>query len=128
MIDSNKKDTIKVNGPSFHPTCPIEATLSIIGGKWKTMILYYLFDGTKRFGELKRVLPGVTQKMLSSQLKELERDKVVHRKMYAEVPLKVEYSLTEFGKSLAPVLEKMDAWGNEYTRKVKRIKRDTMVE
>ena len=96
--------------------CPIESTLKVIGGKWKTLILWYLEDGTKRFNELKRELPLITQKMLTQQLRELEADGVVHRKVYAQVPPKVEYSLTEQGKSLKPVLATMCDWGQEYSK------------
>ncbi|NJM07416.1 helix-turn-helix transcriptional regulator [Candidatus Gracilibacteria bacterium] len=94
--------------------CPVEVTLDIIGGKWKQLILYYLLQGTKRFNELRRMMPNVTQQMLTTQLRELERDGIVHRKVYAEVPPKVEYSLTERGRSLEPILLAMLAWGEEY--------------
>lgn len=99
--------------------CPVEATLEVVGGKWKPLILYYLSGGTKRFGELKRMLPNITQRMLTLQLRELEQDRVVQRKVYAEIPPKVEYSLTEFGKSLDPVMLKMLDWGKAYLKKVK---------
>lgn len=94
--------------------CPIEATLDIIGGKWKGMILHRLLTGTARFSELRRSVPGVTQRMLTRQLRELERDGVIHRQVYAEVPARVEYSLTEFGLSLGPILVAMNAWGERY--------------
>lgn len=97
----------------------MEATLEVVGGKWKPLILYYLSGGTKRFGELKRMLPNITQRMLTLQLRELEQDRVVQRKVYAEIPPKVEYSLTEFGKSLDPVMLKMLDWGKAYLKKVK---------
>ena len=94
------------------PGCPVEATLEVIGGKWKGVILHYLLrDGVKRFGELRKVMPDATQRMLTNQLRELEADGVVHREVYAEVPPRVEYSLTEFGKTLAPLIEGMRKWG-----------------
>lgn len=94
--------------------CPVALTIEVIGGKWKPMILYHLLQGTKRFGEMKRLLPEVTQRMLTLQLRELEQDGIVKRTFYAEVPPKVEYSLTEFGKTLEPVLLMMVAWGNKF--------------
>ena len=91
--------------------CPVEVTLSIIGGKWKCLIIHHLIDGTKRFNELRRLIPRITQRMLTSQLRELEADRIVNRKVYAEVPPKTEYSLTELGKTLEPVLWAMHDWG-----------------
>jgi DNA-binding HxlR family transcriptional regulator len=91
--------------------CPAEATLGVIGGRWKVPILWHLLVGTRRFSELRRALGNVTQKMLAQQLRELERDGVVSRKVYAEVPPKVEYSLTARGRSLRPVVESMCKWG-----------------
>ena len=91
--------------------CPVEAALEVIGGKWKGSILYLLLVGKKRFNELKRVFPSLTQRILTQQLRELERDGIIHREVYAEVPPRVEYSLTEFGRTLAPILELLREWG-----------------
>ena len=93
--------------------CGVETTLSAIEGRWKPRILFQLLTGTKRFSELKRRLPGVTQRMLTLHLRELERDGLVHRKVYREVPPKVEYSLTAMGCSLEPLLRFMSEWGHE---------------
>ncbi len=94
--------------------CPVEATLELIGGKWKGVILYHLLERTYRFGELKKVMPGITQRMLTKQLRELERDGIIHRKVYAQVPPKVEYSLTESGETLKEVIIKMRDWGKNH--------------
>jgi len=90
--------------------CPVEAALELIGGKWKGVILYHLMERTYRFGELKRVMQGITQRMLTKQLRELEPDGIIHRKVYAEVPPKVEYSLTDVGESLRDVMMMMRDW------------------
>lgn len=102
--------------------CSVEATLDVIGGKWKGVILFHLLDGMKRFNELRRLLPGITQRMLTLQLRELERDGVVHRTVYAEVPPRVEYTLTPFGASLKPILLLMRDWGSEYIETISEIK------
>lgn len=94
--------------------CPVSTTLEIIGGKWKVLILYHLNSQTRRFNELQRLLPKVTQRMLTLQLRELEMDGIVHREVYPQVPPKVEYSLTEFGFTLMPVIEAMFEWGQRY--------------
>jgi len=95
--------------------CPVEATLGVIGGKWKSVILYHLIkDRVLRFGGLQRRLPGATAQMLTAQLRELEVDGVVNRKVFLQVPPKVEYSLTPFGESLAPIIRSMNAWGKSY--------------
>jgi len=91
--------------------CPVETTLHVISGRWKTVILFHLFDGTKRFSELLRAMNGITQKMLTQQLREMESDGVVRRRVYPQVPPKVEYSLTSLGQSLKPVVEAMCRWG-----------------
>jgi DNA-binding HxlR family transcriptional regulator len=102
--------------------CPVEATLDVIGGKWKGVILYKLLKRPRRFSELKRELPIITQRMLTLQLRELEEDGMVHREIYKEIPPKVEYSLTEFGKTLEPILLAMLTWGDQYTTQIVTIK------
>lgn len=96
-------------------SCEKELTLAVIGGKWKMLILWHLGkEGTKRFNELKKLIPGITQRMLVTQLRELESDFIIHREIYPVVPPKVEYSLTPQGESLMPILENMYEWGKTY--------------
>jgi DNA-binding HxlR family transcriptional regulator len=97
-----------------HTNCPVKLTASIIGGKWKPSLLFHLEGRTRRFCELQRLIPGLTKKMLTQHLRELERDGIVHRKVYAEVPPRVEYSLTRHGESLKPILKLMSAWGTRH--------------
>ena len=94
--------------------CPIEVTLDVIGGKWKGMVLYRLLQGAARFNELRRETPKITQRVLTLQLRELERDGVICRTVHPEVPPRVEYSLTEFGRTLTPILSMMETWGERY--------------
>ena len=94
--------------------CPVKLTADIIGGKWKPLILFYLEGRTRRFSELRRLIPGMSKKMLTQHLRELERDDIIRRKIYAEVPPRVEYSLTRHGESLKPILKLMSAWGNRH--------------
>ena len=96
------------------PACPVETTLTLISSKWKVLIVRDLLGGTKRFGELQRSVGNVSQKVLTAQLREMEEDGLVDRKVYPEVPPRVEYSLTEPGRSLEPVLSAMWNWGEEY--------------
>lgn len=96
--------------------CPVSIAVDVIGGKWKVIILYHLRGQTLRFGELKRSIPKVTQKMLTQQLRELEKDKLVKRHVYAEVPPKVEYTSTELAEKLSPALDLLCAWGSEYEK------------
>ena len=93
---------------------PVELSLDVIGGKWKIPILWRLKDGSKRYGELQRSLPKVTHKMLTQQLRELELDEIITRKVYSEVPPKVEYNLTLLGKTVIPVIDLLREWGEEY--------------
>ena len=96
--------------------CTIEAAMEVVGGKWKMAIVNHLFDGTLRFGELRRAMPSITQRMLTRQLRELEADGLIRRTVYAEVPPKVEYDLTELGSSLRPVAGLLESWGQRYRR------------
>ena len=100
------------------PACPVETTLTLIGDKWKVLILRDLLPGTKRFGELKKSIGSVSQKVLTAQLRDMEANGLVHREVFAEVPPRVEYTLTETGMSLKPVLDAMWAWGEEYKKKI----------
>ena len=99
------------------PACPVETTLMLIGDKWKVLILRDLMDGTKRFGELKKSIGTVSQKVLTTQLRDMEEKGLLTRKVYAEVPPRVEYTLTETGYSLKPILDAMWAWGADYKAK-----------
>jgi len=102
--------------------CPVEACLEVIGGKWKGVILFHLLGGTKRFNELMRSMPKVTQRMLTRQLRELEADRIVDRKVYPEVPPRVEYSLTNFGRTLEPTLRILQKWGTEHLGQIIQAK------
>ena len=102
--------------------CPIKTTLDVIGGKWKPLIRFFLKDGAKRFSDLRRSVPDVTQKMLTDRLRELEKDGIVHREIYPQVPPKVEYSLTAYGKTLSPILEAMATWGIKHRRRLSGTK------
>ncbi|WP_077622681.1 winged helix-turn-helix transcriptional regulator [Sediminibacillus massiliensis] len=107
----------RIDAKTFN--CEKELTLHIIGGKWKMLIMWHLGkSGTKRFGELKSLIPDITQRMLTNQLRELEEDKIIHREVYPVVPPKVEYSLTEHGESLMPILDAMYDWGRNYMNTV----------
>ncbi len=97
-----------------NPGCSVEATISLIDGKWKCVMLFHLLDGTRRFNELRRRVPEATQRMVTNQLRELEADGLVERRVYAEVPPKVEYSLSPLGRSLEPVLMALKAWGDDH--------------
>lgn len=102
MVKSNKKNK-----------CPVAATIGLIGGKWKTIILYSLLSNTKRFGEIAVRIPNISRKVLTEQLKELENDGLVLREQYKEIPPRVEYSLTDLGKSLSSVFRELEIWGTE---------------
>jgi DNA-binding HxlR family transcriptional regulator len=110
MIIDNEEVVFEMGKQQFH--CAMDVTMHFIGGKWKTVVLWYLRGDKKRFSELKAQMPQITEKMLSIQLKQLEEDGLIHRKVYtSKPPLKVEYSLTEFGKTLLPLLNEIAKWG-----------------
>jgi DNA-binding HxlR family transcriptional regulator len=99
-------------------TCPVEATLAVIGGKWKVVILFHLMEsGTQRFSELRRQITGISERMLTQQLRELEADGIVHRKVFPEVPPRVEYSITKYGATLRPITKAMCQWGKIHNDK-----------
>ena len=109
MIIQEKEYRFHILGNEYH--CALDVTSGFIGGKWKSVVMWYLLGGTKRFSELKARIPAITDKMLSTQLRALEEDGFVQRVIFAEVPPRVEYSLTEEGRTLEPVLRAMAAWG-----------------
>lgn len=116
--ESGSKDTPSAGRPVTQQPfgCSVEATLAVIGGRWKPVILFKLMEeGVLRFGELRRLIPGVTQKMMTNQLRELEADGIVERTVYPQVPPKVEYRLTEYGHTLSPILLAMRDWGAKHT-------------
>jgi DNA-binding HxlR family transcriptional regulator len=119
MIINNKNYIWNINGETYH--CAMDLSMTFIGGKWKTIVLWYLKDKTLRFGELKKQIPQITEKMLSIQLKQLEDDGLIKRQAFAEVPLRVEYSLTEFGQTLIPILEEISKWGRAYGQKFGKL-------
>ncbi|MDY6805138.1 MAG: helix-turn-helix domain-containing protein [Cyanobacteriota bacterium] len=100
-------------------SCPVEITLKVIGGRWKVLIWRELFPGVKRFNQLQRDLKGITQKMLTQQLRDMEANGIVHREVYLQVPPKVEYSLTPLGESLKPIIDEMHNWGLEHLNRNK---------
>ena len=114
---------------SFDPTCPVGATMKVLNGKWKIWILFMLSEKTMRFSELQKLKPGLTPRMLTVHLRELEEDGIVVRKVYPVIPPKVEYSLSTIGKTITPVLEKLQAWGACYLQKrAKQLKTKTAVK
>lgn len=101
-------------------SCPVEVTLRVIEGRWKVMILHHLLQGTQRFNALQRLLRGIAARTLAKQLRDLERDGLVRRKVYPEIPPRVEYTLTPLGKSLEPILMAMHEWGEDFSHRVPR--------
>ncbi len=125
MILDGKEMEIRLKDKSYH--CALDVTMDYIGGKWKTVVLWYLRKGHKRFSELKRHIPDITEKMLSLQLKKLESDGIIGRRAFAEVPPRVEYFLTDEGFTLMPIVEAIAKWGREKTEKegkLVEVKRD----
>jgi DNA-binding HxlR family transcriptional regulator len=102
------------NGQKTGHCCAVEAALAVIGGKWKPVLLWILAGGTRRFSAIRHAVPGITQAMLTKQLRELEQDELIVRTVYAEVPPRVEYSLSEFGRTALPVIESLCTWGEVY--------------
>ncbi len=119
MVIDNKEKVVIMNGREFH--CAMDITMHYIGGKWKTVVLWYLRKNKKRFSELRKLIPNITEKMLSLQLKDLETDGVVKRKVHPEVPPRVEYELTEFGKTMIPMLEEIALWGRTLAKSKGKI-------
>lgn len=113
-IDKNLKN-------NSYSDCPVTRSLQVFGGKWKPIILWEMENGTLRFGELKRRITGITQKMLTQQLRELEEEGIIWRRVYAEVPPHVEYGITDYGKTLRPILDEMAKWGVNHQPKQKII-------
>lgn len=103
-------------------SCPVETTLRVIEGRWKVLVLHHLLEGVKRFNELNRLLVGVSPRTLAKQLRELERDGILRRKVFSEIPPRVEYSLTSLGKSLEPVLLAMGEWGEAFAHRLPALK------
>ena len=99
-------------------TCSVEATFDVIGGKWKGVILFHLLEDTLRFGELQRRIPNVTRRMLTLNLRELERDGLIHREVYKQVPPKVEYSLTDYGRTIKPIILSLRSWGDAHLKRM----------
>ena len=118
MTETNKTEAATAPTPPVLPACPVETTLTLISDKWKVLILRDLLPGTKRFGELKKSIGHVTQKVLTAQLRQMEESGLLTRTVYAEVPPRVEYTLTETGYSLKPILDAMLVWGENYKKKV----------
>ena len=117
-----KKNKLSEIGTQDYAECPVKITIEIIGGKWKPAILYLIQNEITRFGEMHKSLPGISKRMLTTHLRELEADEIINRKVFAEVPPKVIYSLTDLGKTVIPVLIAMADWGEKYLAKKKNDK------
>lgn len=117
-IAENKEDKSEKKIIFDEKSCPVTATMKVLGGKWKAILINAIYHTSPaRFGELRRSVKGITQSMLTSQLRELEDDGIINRKIYAEIPPRVEYTLTEFGLTLSPIMQSMADWGYEYKMK-----------
>ncbi|WP_312346252.1 winged helix-turn-helix transcriptional regulator [Chryseobacterium binzhouense] len=117
-IAENKEDKLEKKIIFDEKSCPVTATMKVLGGKWKAILINAIYHTSPaRFGELRRSVKGITQSMLTSQLRELEDDGIINRKIYAEIPPRVEYTLTEFGLTLSPIMQSMADWGYEYKMK-----------
>ena len=114
MINREKNKAKNENSTKEEHMCSVEAAINEIGGKWKPLVLYSLKDGKQRFSEINNKLPAITQRMLTKTLRELESDEIIHRKVYAEVPPRVEYRLTAKGDSVMPILDSLCQWGKDY--------------
>lgn len=121
MIIDGDEYRIRMNGHVYH--CALDVTMEQVGGKWKSIVLWYLRKDRKRFSELRKLIPGITEKMLSMQLRQLEKDGFVSRTVYPEVPPRVEYALTTHGKTLLPLLEEIAAWGRMIGKKYGTIEK-----
>lgn len=119
MVIENKEIRVKINGKFYH--CALDITMDYIGGKWKSVILWYLIEKPLRFGELKKLIPDITEKMLSLQLKTLEKYKIIKRKAYSTVPPKVVYSYTKEGQGLIPVVKALAKWGRQQGKKYGKV-------
>ena len=120
MIEINGKQyNIAIGSRKYH--CAVSVTMELIGGKWKAVVLWYLRKRTRRFAELRHDIPDITEKMLTKQLRELERDGIVRRRVFPEVPPRVEYSLTRYGKSVLPMIESIGAWGRQHTARFGKL-------
>ncbi|MCU0442992.1 MAG: helix-turn-helix transcriptional regulator [Bacteroidia bacterium] len=123
-INDNQLVKTKIKTVFDENNCPVTATMKVLGGKWKPILINAIyFTSPARFGELKRSVAGITQSMLTQQLRELEEDGIISRKIYAEIPPKVEYTLTEFGLTLSPVIQTMAQWGEEFRLNKQKVKK-----
>ncbi len=123
--DTNVDNQVNKNEKKFvfdEESCPVTATMQVLGGKWKAILINAIYHTSPaRFGELKRSVKGITQSMLTQQLRELEEDGLISRKIYAEIPPRVEYTLTDFGLTLSPIMQSMADWGKEYRMKKQNV-------